>query len=62
MMGKRIEVREGAVFYASNKDKARYAWRRVVAVVNDLIVYSVGGDRNYCCKRNTFLKWRRGNL
>ena len=56
-MGKKIEPQEGEVYMPKNED-ARHNHRRIIGLVGDSVVYSTGGDRNYSCKRNSFLAWR----
>ena len=36
------------------------AGRRVIAVHNGIVCYSVGGDRNRYCQLRTFRRWLRG--
>lgn len=56
-MSKKIELQEGQVFYPRSVF-ARHPMRRIVGIVNERVFYSVGGDRNFHCKRDTFLAWR----
>ena len=56
-MGKKIELQEGEVYTPKSEDD-RHNHRRIIGIVGDSVVYSTGGDRNYSCKRNSFLAWR----
>lgn len=55
-MGAKIEIRAGQV-YKAKSNKSRRVSRRVIEIIGDMVFYSIGADRNYCCKRVSFLKW-----
>ncbi len=58
-MGKKVELKEGEVFYPKPDNfSARHPFRRIIGIVGDRVFFSAGGDRNYCCKKTSFLAWR----
>jgi hypothetical protein len=61
MMPKRIQIRENSVFQPTTFDAPRDPFRRVIAVVNGVVIYSNGSDKNYSVKRRSFLRWIRAN-
>lgn len=54
-MRKRQKLKEGDVFYVNHCAAPRY--RRIVGIIGEVIVYCIGGNRNYSCSRTTFLRW-----
>ena len=56
-MGTKIELKEAQVHHPKSAF-ARDSHRRIVGIVGDTVLYSNGGDRNYACKRVSFLAWR----
>jgi len=55
---KTIELKEGQVHYPKNpKEKNRHNHRRITGIVGDRIFYSAGGDKNFSCKRSSFIAW-----
>lgn len=53
----KIELKEGDVFAPARKN-ARHTHRRVIGLLKNTVVYSVGGDgRNMACSQKAFLRW-----
>jgi len=58
-VGKKVELKEQAVYLPKAGEAARDSHRRIVGIIGDTVLYSNGGDRNYSCKRESFLAWRK---
>lgn len=53
----KIELKEGDVFAPAGKN-ARHTHRRIIGLISNKVVYSVGGDgRNMACSEKAFLRW-----
>jgi hypothetical protein len=54
-MATKAEIKEGQIYY-SKSESARFAFRRVLAVVQSRVVYCTGGDKHYACSLQQFIK------
>lgn len=52
-------IKQGAVYYPRKHIERGQTHRRVIGVIQDRVVYCVGGDKNRQCKIATFLRWMR---
>lgn len=57
-MGKKIELKEQEIYYPKRVGSARDGHRRIVGIIGEVVIFSNGGDRNYSCKRQSFIAWR----
>ncbi len=56
----KIDIEPGMVFTPAGPGGGRrHSHRRVVAVFQDRVCYSAGGDKNHFCKVKTFQRWVR---
>lgn len=51
----KFNIKEGEIYFPK-KAFARHNHRRVISIINGVVFYSVGGDKNYSCKIKTFKK------